>query len=337
MGVDEVLVVGTNSRGEPIRGTVLINVKGNVVASLITEVNESPDGTLAVAARVSGRASSGDVNQFDLNLVYDPAVVRLLPGARVGEGFGASNRMIESEGQVRVIGVSMEGSRGELVTLPFERIAAGDPAIRIAPERGWELMVGGRLLSPQVVKLVSDVQLLGESEPEADAVNRFDVNRSGNVSPLDALTVLNVISEWNRSGGGPLSVSPMPQDAPQALRAGEIHPDVSGDGFVSPLDALLVLNELRRAATSSQAVGEAAPPISITRVSDHLAVATDDLPSAVIDTGVVTAPQIELLTSEGEATERVGLASVESDDEDREVSAAQQIQDQAIVTLFGAS
>ena len=63
-----------------------------------------------------------------------------------------------------------------------------------------------------------------------------DVNGDGNVSPLDALLVINELSEMQYSDSAGTLVTPRPDEANQF--------DVNGDGFVAPLDALLVINEL---------------------------------------------------------------------------------------------
>jgi hypothetical protein len=57
------------------------------------------------------------------------------------------------------------------------------------------------------------------------------VNGDGNVSPLDALLVINAL---NTSGARPLV----------GVNLGSTYWDVSGDMYLSPLDALLVINGL---------------------------------------------------------------------------------------------
>ena len=74
-----------------------------------------------------------------------------------------------------------------------------------------------------------------QSPPYQNAVNRFDVNQDGIVTPLDALLVLIFLSH-NR-GSHELN----PNGDPEAPKV-----DVNGDRMVTPLDALEVLNHLRR-------------------------------------------------------------------------------------------
>ncbi len=91
----------------------------------------------------------------------------------------------------------------------------------------------------------------------------FDVSGDNQVTPLDALLILNAIS---RNGGpGPITDFPAPGQ----------YWDVNGDGYITPMDAMLVLNYLnsqRRAgsATSeSEADGDngAVPPVEEPRTS----------------------------------------------------------------------
>ena len=65
--------------------------------------------------------------------------------------------------------------------------------------------------------------------------NRFDVNGSGTIEPLDALLVIN---DLIRNGSRALPAKSLDDTGP--LR------DVNGDDFLSPIDALLVINSLIR-------------------------------------------------------------------------------------------
>ncbi|MEZ6090610.1 MAG: dockerin type I domain-containing protein, partial [Pirellulaceae bacterium] len=80
--------------------------------------------------------------------------------------------------------------------------------------------------------------------------DRFDVNRSGNVSPLDALVILNYLN----SNGSKVR---QPSDPPELL---PFYYDSNGDDRIAPLDALVILNQLNR--QSAQAGGEASQSIA---------------------------------------------------------------------------
>jgi hypothetical protein len=66
------------------------------------------------------------------------------------------------------------------------------------------------------------------------ALNRFDVNADGQVTPLDALLVIN---EFNAVGPHSLPAADPGTAAPLFL-------DTNGDHFASPIDALLIINYL---------------------------------------------------------------------------------------------
>jgi hypothetical protein len=75
--------------------------------------------------------------------------------------------------------------------------------------------------------------------------NRFDVDQDGNVRVIDALRVINAIAER----GAPYRVDPA-TDSPRGT-----YPDVNGDYWVSPNDALQIINHLSRQVF--ERVGEA--------------------------------------------------------------------------------
>lgn len=76
------------------------------------------------------------------------------------------------------------------------------------------------------------INVLENVNPFHNQENPFDVNSDDDVTPLDALLILNAISQ--NGGGGPIDEFPPP---------GRFW-DVNGDGTITPLDALLVLNYL---------------------------------------------------------------------------------------------
>lgn len=76
------------------------------------------------------------------------------------------------------------------------------------------------------------ISVESNSNPFHNSENPFDVNGDDEVTPLDALLVLNAISQ--NGGGGPIEDFPPP---------GRFW-DVNGDGMITPLDALLILNYL---------------------------------------------------------------------------------------------
>ncbi|MEM8667655.1 MAG: GEVED domain-containing protein [Planctomycetota bacterium] len=125
---------------------------------------------------------------------------------------------------------------------------------------------------------VEDIPLIVQGNPFQNQDNRFDVNVSGSVTPLDALQLINAI---DRNGGTiNLDDPPIPTDIPEK-------PDVNGDSLVSALDALNVINELRRIfdgngegeATSFVSMGNGVMASGATLVGDAMMVIDTDQPA----------------------------------------------------------
>jgi hypothetical protein len=113
---------------------------------------------------------------------------------------------------------------------------------------------------PSNVAVVTiDVNPIGP--PWQNAVNRFDVNNDGAMSPIDALQVINELN-----ARGPRRLDPPPLPGPPFSPPPFL--DVSGDNFLSPIDALQVINILNELAG-------ARPPVA----------AVADLGAAVADLG----------------------------------------------------
>jgi hypothetical protein len=79
-------------------------------------------------------------------------------------------------------------------------------------------------------------------------LNQFDVNNDGQVSPIDALVVMNTVRRQAANRGGE-SVAEMTVSGNQRF-----FPDVDNDGTIVPLDALSVINALRRGAGETDTV-----------------------------------------------------------------------------------
>ncbi|WP_197171062.1 tandem-95 repeat protein [Novipirellula aureliae] len=84
--------------------------------------------------------------------------------------------------------------------------------------------------------------------PNKDLVT--DVTADGNISPIDALRIINLLSSPIMNGRSTLPVSEIGDPPPDFV-------DVSGDGFVTAFDALIVINTLNaRSTTPQRATGE---------------------------------------------------------------------------------
>ena len=91
---------------------------------------------------------------------------------------------------------------------------------------------GGRLEETMMLEVLA-------ADPPIDSFDRFDVNRSGTVSALDALWIINAI---NRNDD--------PIELDDASDSGARSLDVNRDSWVTPLDALLVINRITADAPS---------------------------------------------------------------------------------------
>ncbi|WP_164101630.1 tandem-95 repeat protein [Candidatus Laterigemmans baculatus] len=101
--------------------------------------------------------------------------------------------------------------------------------------------------APSNVATVS-VRVLASVQQNPD--NPLDVNDSGEVSPIDALVIINYL---NRNDSG--AIDPTQPTPP--------YYDVDGNGVISPLDALQVINALNRANISGgEGEGGAATPFA---------------------------------------------------------------------------
>jgi hypothetical protein len=83
-----------------------------------------------------------------------------------------------------------------------------------------------------------------------------DVNQSGDVTPLDAI---NIINELNAHGPHALPKSATTAEG-ESDRAALLLLDVNADHFVSPIDALAVINYLNRVSAAEGEPSAGLPP-----------------------------------------------------------------------------
>ncbi|MCY2986728.1 MAG: Ig-like domain-containing protein [Planctomycetota bacterium] len=103
----------------------------------------------------------------------------------------------------------------------------------------------GNLASTAVGTVNVTVTAVASAVPWQNPVNRFDANGDGQVTPLDVLSVINLI---NTFGSGPIS----------GTRLGLAYPDVFGDNEVTASDVLALITQLNAlSAGGSAGEGEA--------------------------------------------------------------------------------
>lgn len=159
---------------------------------------------------------------------------------------------------------------------------------------------------------VEDISIVIQANPYQNGTNRFDVNRNNEVTPLDALNVLNLLAAYSRGGGtgGSIPLNPPPAFLTDLLN-GTFLPDVNGSGTVESLDALLVINEIARLRRAGLGEGESVStfasasgyiPVADGIMASPLTVATEgfgeqgfvvpDAPATAAPTAKVTGPSI---------------------------------------------
>ncbi|TVP99059.1 MAG: hypothetical protein EA381_10860 [Planctomycetaceae bacterium] len=143
---------------------------------------------------------------------------------------------------------------------------------------------------------VEDIRVIVQANPFQNPLNRFDVNQSGTVTPLDALNILNLLATYVNQGNQlPIPLNPPPSSLPD-LVSGRFLPDVNGSGAIEPIDALLVINEIARDRLSGEGEGE---------VSLALAAGSNDAGSFVrLDNGLFASPLTAATQSGLPAVER---------------------------------
>ena len=146
---------------------------------------------------------------------------------------------------------------------------------------------------------VEDVRLVIGGSPFQNASNNTDVNANGDTTPLDALLVINALSDY-ADNFGQISLQDtlnLPSDLPP-------FPDVDGNGFVTPNDALQVINRLSQIARSGGAQFEQTSDLVQTSTSGVLSTATtalgdqlirEELGRNEVEQLVETSPQGELI------------------------------------------
>lgn len=122
---------------------------------------------------------------------------------------------------------------------------------------------------------IHDMIIQVQSNPFQNSIEVADVNKSGVVTPLDALNIINLLAINVRNGGtNSIPLNPVPGYMNDILN-GKFLPDVNGDGFVRPSDAnqvLTILSRQRKAA--GQGEGEAFVQVADGVLASSLTVAT---------------------------------------------------------------
>ncbi len=125
--------------------------------------------------------------------------------------------------------------------------------VEVVPRTNWETTAEGDgvqtvvLVAGQALERIDFGQEVGPGPAWQNQATPTDVNIDGNVTPLDALLVIN---DLNLHGSRLLPAIPAAGEGPPP------YPDVNGDGYATPVDALAVINALNAACCSGEGSGE---------------------------------------------------------------------------------
>ena len=218
VGQDTLRVIAELENGQTKEGVIGLSVAAganltfNVAAS---ELNNLID----VAVSSSG---FGHVNEFDLSVSYDPAVVRVV-GSEFGRGYPFLQKTESEIGRISLAAFNGFTRGNDLMMIHFERIAEGQAKI--------EVSAGTFRESGNAQTLT-----LSAANQEYFYLAQDDTNRDGRLSSSDAVRVINRLSQGS--------------DLTHGEPGYDREVDTNGDQRLSASDALRVIN---RIATSFNA------------------------------------------------------------------------------------
>jgi hypothetical protein len=302
----------TTQRVVPVNDPVidtrnLIQIRAEVVSAageLVTSLFEGEEATLQIHADDLRDDAKGVFAAY-FDVLFDPAQVAeigpLYHGTKFGHGPSGAideNGLIDETG-----GFNNEADLSRTLVVSIPIVAASPGELRFILEAADESPAHVTLLLGLDSPVPRDRIRLGEVVVEFveslhNAADPMDTNMDGEMTPLDALVVINHL---NRYGAGPVNV-----DAVRTLRAvaAEVHAahfalDVNRDRFISPIDMLLIVNALD-AHSEALAEGE----VVTTRATSAN--------STSIAPVFVTAASLSRATSTSPSTERANM--VQSND-----------------------
>ncbi|QDV82492.1 FG-GAP-like repeat-containing protein [Stieleria magnilauensis] len=187
---------------------------------------------------------------FDTDDWNDPQFVTVQQFSSAGETGVVELSLVA----VDEAGQTVDSQTVEIYTAPFQGSRSSDSKVTLAAgetlHAGPQWTTGPLVWDNDVFKRQivrgSDRVIVGGPSLWQNPIDRYDVDRSALVSPLDALNVINEIARRGEDGLVLGSPSVFQQTNP-------IFHDVSGDSMLSPIDALMVINYLGRQAVVAEA------------------------------------------------------------------------------------
>ena len=195
---------------------------------------------------------------------------RTLAAVHVDSGVGSIDD-IDTEGGATIRRIDLKSNGPQQLLLTSEivtRVTSPDNSLEVLADEMDTVIFDGNwvLTDPQTVDGIAMHRLIqgnavvrfANVNPWQNPLFRHDVNRSRNVSPADALSIINRIDAF---GFGDLPTTYQLED--------DLYYDVNGDGAVRPSDALEVINFI---AT----VGQTSAAAELVSWGDFLAKTNDD-------------------------------------------------------------
>ncbi len=220
---------------------------------------------------------------IDLHL---KAVEEATPGAVVGTI--AVNDQDGQAYQYTVSDARFEVVDGEL------RLKEGQTVDKSADRDLKLTVIATSVVGSDAIASTMSVSVVAKKSPYQNPTQPRDVNGDGQVTPLDALILINYMNSF---GPGPLGGnSPLGGSG-----EGPVWVDVNGDGIISPLDILIIINWLNRqrllAETTPRAEGEGSPlQASTASTSPTVSRPGSRITSPMVSAGELACPAIKART-----------------------------------------
>lgn len=295
--IEQALFGGVFQTGN--RGETLSLESGMGYNNLLLDTSGGDDRVIiGETARVQINGSEGyDTIQFDLeDFIFNPRRIA-----------SANNPMAVTLNQIEEIDTLENGvqtlvlDRSSVVSMTDER---NELFLRIDPTDQLDLSAEWQVQTPEAIDGIPSHRLTaGDATLRIVAgatwqnpLNPLDVDRSGDVTPLDALIVINRLN----AQGEPATSEP--SDGGLSDNDQLFYYDVSGDGQTTAIDALRTINYLNSSSTSNRASGLASgsgESLEHSRGSyDVQSIVVSGLPTTDLSAASSIAPSISAVETE---------------------------------------
>ncbi len=249
----------------------IVNADGKLITSLLI----GEEATLRIHAE-DLRDDPLGVYAAYFDVLFDPARdVEFGPITFGAEFSHATSGSIDENGLIDELG-GYKGTAGPIDTLvvSIPIIAASPGELRFTLEAPDDFPAHDLLLLGINSAIPSDRIRFGDVAVEVidsmhNEAHPMDTNMDGQMTPLDALIVINHIE---RHGAGPVNAGAIRalRAAAAEARAFRFAADVNGDGYISPIDVLMIVNAFKKGSevlAEGEAVASELPAVTLSSVS----------------------------------------------------------------------